>query len=471
VDDSQNISRRTVLGAGLSAPLAGLLAPGNGESMAGSAPVVTLAADQASYDPGTPATVTATITDADNQTETLTTTGTDALGLDVTQVETITRKDHFTIEWSVDGQPQPDLNNMTTVTITVPTADAGSTMTVGALVTDRQHHTATASLTLPVTKPASGMAFGCAVNKLPSPSTLTRTQRWNAFTAAIGTAPRLLRVYLSPSDTARLLTMYEANPTRTDFWPLTANPDSAGDIWTPGTPHPHDVLLSWKPNVDDYLAGRYDGLTRAVASQYPGPGLLRWTAYHEPYDDVAAGSLNLAKWQAVISRHMDLTDQFNHVNIWVVLTGEQFETQFQGTAKDPDRFYVLGVHGVAGDRYNVPSVKHDGSTWWTPQRMFDPYTAWCQEKNVAAGLWEYGAAADFADSAHRSRDLLAVVGYCEVAEYEVLSWFDATGPKGDWQVDSIIHRDSYYPNAIGAVQSITSDPTSAQTWHDIVRGQ
>lgn len=442
--------------------------------MAGSAPTVVLSSDQppSKYDVGDVATVTATITDPDiKPAETLVLAGTDALNLEVEQVTTTSRAERFKTLWTVDGEHVPAFDNLTVVQLTVPLGAAGVGMLVDVEVTDRQQNTAGDNILLEVNvppPPAPTLAFGCAIGGLPDGS-LTRTQRWNNFTNAIGDAPRVMRVYLNDTETEQLIQKYEANPGRSDLWPV------AGDIWTPGTPHKHDVALSMKPNLGQYVAGRYDGLDNALNEQYPGPGPFRKTCWHEPYDNIfKSHDFTLAEYKAVITHLVELSAPYERVQPWIVLTGDAFDLNAVGTDKDPDTFYVPGVYGVAGDRYQVPSAWHDDlHPWWTPERMFDRYVAWCRAKGVAAGLWEYGCMPDFNDVNRKSRDLVATVNYVKANGIEVFLWFDNYGPKGDWYVDEIIHREWYYDGTnrkVGLViPPIVYDAASAATWHDIVR--
>lgn len=459
-----DLTRRSLIKGAALVPLAKTL---GGERMPGNPPVLTLVSDQPSYKPGSTAALTLTITDKDNVTEPLTTSGTDALGLDVTVAAVTTRKEGFQVRWTVDGVAQPDWNDDLLVAVPIPTtAKAGVPVVVTAQVTDRQKNVVSQSLALQVVAPVRKLELGCAIAAAPNGK--NRQTRWSEFVATTASAPRRLqRAYAGESATAKLLALYEADPTRTDLWQQLNNLGV-----TVGQETERSVLLSVKVVLDDCLAGRYDGLLRALATQYKGQGKLRITTWHEPYDNVVDGSLDLAKWRSCIARFVSVLAPFDHVQVWVVLTGEQFENQFVGTAKDPDRFYVPGVYGVAGDRYNVPSIRHDGTPWWTSARMFDPYSAWCRNKNVAPGLWEYGAFHDDADPDRRSRDMINVRDYCAANGYEVLSWFDAPGPKGPWFVDLIVHLadpPGYYPaQPVGSVVSVAPDGHSADTWHMMV---
>jgi hypothetical protein len=418
--------------------------------------------------------VTATITDPDNTVEPLTTTGTDALGLDVTEDEITTRRDRFTTKWTIDGEYHPELDNLVQVQTVIPSDAAGVGLVVEIAVEDRQHNPASDSILLEVNvppPPAPTLILGCAIGGLPDGSK-SRTTRFNEFLAAIpADAEPTLRVYLTEPQTEQLIQKWEANPGRTDLWPV------AGDIWTPGTPHRHDVALSMKPNLGQYVAGRYDGLDHALNEQYPGPGRFRKTCYHEPYDNIYKDNqFTLAEYKAMIGHLVELSAPYDYVDPWIVLTGDAFDLNAVGTNKDPDHFFVPGVVGVAGDRYQVPSAWHDEGTpteheWWTTARMFDRYVAKCAAWGVEAGFWEYGCMPDFTQPNRKSQDLLAVFNYCVANGVKILLWFDNFGPKGDWYVDAIIHRTKYFDDTgtpVGTViPPILYDSASANTWHSL----
>lgn len=452
-----------------------------------SSPQVQVTLDADGYNVGENLTASANVSDADNQTVTIDPPAfTDPeTGLSVDSFQTVQYTENFDYEWLVNGvvaatganvRTVPDLSFMVT-------ADFVGQLNIGCHVTDAQGNEASDSVSTTVTDPtppAPALVLGCAIGALPSPSTLTRVQRWAAFQNDIKAAnggvmpPHVLRVYLDPGKTEAMIDAWEAQPGRTDLWALMSNtPNSAGDIWTPGTPHPHDILLSLKVNHSQMAQGRYDEFLRALYAQYLDLdtllGRIRVAFNHEPYDDIyKSGSLTLSDWKATNTRAMNIAYEFDHVDPWIVLTGEQFDPVNAGTNKGPDNFWIPGMKGVAGDRYQVPSSRHDGTTWWTDEYMFDHYVAWCQSKGCEAGLWEYGCMPDFNNLTKKSQDMIAVKGYSEANGIVVLSWFDNYGPKGDWYVDAIVHRTSYYPNTIGTVvPPITTDAASANTWHSL----
>lgn len=439
--------------------------------MSGSAPTLKLTADNMNPDPGDNVGINLVITDVDDTTEMLETSGTDALHREVTQDTTIVRDDvPQSILWTVGGNRIPNLDGLSSFQWPITAADAGKTLVVAVDVIDAQGNPASASIGLQVTAPpppTPKLALGCAIGALPDGSR-SRTARWTDFVAATPGARKVMRVYLDEVQTEALIKKYEANPNRTDLWPI------AGDIWTPGTPHPHDIAVSLKVNHAQMAAGRYVGLIKALCRQYPGPGIFRVTCWHEPYDNIfKSHQFTLAEYKATIAKLITIVAEFGpKVQPWIVLTGEQFDKVNVGTDKDPDTFFVPGVYGVAGDRYQVPSCKHDGSLWWSQPFMHDRYTAWCRGKGVAAGLWEYASAVDFADPQHRSQDLIAAVGYAEFSGIEVFLWFDNVGPKGDWYVDADVRRARYYPPEGVAqepiVGTIKPDPITANTWHQLV---
>lgn len=88
-------------------------------------PVVTPKLDQASYEPGDPITVSWTVVDADNSTETLRLEGTDSQGNAVVVNVTVNRLDPFTMNrvwWPRTGANLAINQATRTATGTVPTA-------------------------------------------------------------------------------------------------------------------------------------------------------------------------------------------------------------------------------------------------------------------------------------------------------------------------------------------------------------
>lgn len=421
--------------------------------MKGSAPSVAIQPDKAGYTEGDMVTVTSTVTDKDTGQSIIT--GVDDSGVDV--VQTTMRTDRFVYDWRLEG-----VQIGSDASVRFP-AELTKTH-VSLTVTDRQGNTGSDAKTLVIEPKPVGIALGCAMGAMIDGSR-SRTQRWQDFENAIGNSPRVLRVYLNEAQTETLIQKWEANHAA-QLWPV------AGDIWTVGTPHVHDIALSMKPNHVQYAAGRYDGLIQALCAQYPGPGIFRITHWHEPYDNIYKGAdFTLAQYKATIARMIQLTAPYENVQPWIVLTGEAFDLNEEGGDKDPDHYLVPGIYGVAGDRYQVPSQRHDGTPWWTPEFMFGRYVAWCRANGVAAGLWEYGCAPDFDNVNRRSQDLIATYNFCVANNIEVLLVFDNWGPKGPWYPDQIIHLTDYYtpndPDVGTVIPPIVYDQVSADTWHSL----
>jgi hypothetical protein len=423
----------------------------------------------------------AAVSDADNKVATLDTSGVESdTGLSVDVQETRTYHENFDFRWLVDGAEVlvgANVRSIPTITVTPSTAGSG---VVRCEIVDAQGNTAADEKTYTATEPAppppvSTLVLGCAIGGLPDGSK-TRNQRFVAFQSDVEAVngnvmpPHYLRVYLNESQTETLYQKWSTNH-NAQLWPV------PGDIWTPGTPHPHDIALSMKPNLAQFVAGRYDEMLVSLYTQYQALntllGRLIMTCFHEPYDNIYKDNqFTITDYKAMIGHLINVAAPFDYVDPWIVLTGDAFDLNAEGTNKDPDNFFVPGIVGVAGDRYQVPSAWHDTiHDWWTTERMFGRYVAWCAAKGVEAGFWEYGCMPDFDNLNRKSQDLIATYNYCVANGVKYLFWFDNFGPKGDWYVDAIIHRTKYFDDTgtpVGTViPPIVYDPASANTWHSL----
>lgn len=404
--------------------------------MTGHAPTVTLTVNPAGpYLPGTYIAAKATISDVDTTSSAYV----DSLGRDVT----VTRVDVEKIAWSWKSG---------TAMTPAATGDNPETMQVPAVsdvllctVTDRQGNTTTASCPVTVRAP---MLVGAAVAPYPN-SKRTLQQEYDAYVADCGHLD-YLRVYLNATEST-----IAAFPIT---WPV---PGEVTDYATRRT------MLSIKFDMAALAAGKYDAAIRKLIAAYPGEGLdlIPW---HEPEDDIAAGKLKLADWRAGVAHLVQLVAAIGdpRVQVWVVLMDFTFDS---ASGRHPDDYWVPGVDGYGIDSYNVPSVRHDGMVWKTPAQLADRFVVWADGYKVAKGWIEVGCAPDFADPTRRPAWLVAHGQYTRQHNFIRASYWDETGPKGDWQVRAVIKRGAYYPTSpLGAITSITTDTASAAAWRKAI---
>jgi hypothetical protein len=282
------------------------------------------------------------------------------------------------------------------------------------------------------------LKVGAAVAPYPA-SGHTLQQSYDAWVSACG-AVDFLRVYLNPSQSsvAALGTT----------WPV---PGETSDWASRG------CVLSIKFDMTALAAGSYDAKLTTLLGGYTGQW-LKICPYHEPEDNVESGSMLASTWRAGVAHLVSLVATIGNpkVKVWPILMGYTWDPV---SGRDPEDYWVPGVEGYAVDQYNLPSARHDSTTWKNAPVLMDAFTAWADAKGVQKGWTEVGCAPDFADSTRRPNWITTSYAYAVAHGYALFSWFDETGPKGDWQIRQAIHRAVYWPTVSNvATQTITSQP-------------
>lgn len=161
-----------------------------------SSPTVTVKLDKTSYKPGDLVTATAVIGDPDTRVETLDTLGkADGVAVQVHEVRTYT--DSADIAWSLAGQPVA--TNLNPYTFYAP----AEPVDLAVRVVDGQGHTADATITVSVDKPAPAMRIGFVS---PPRATKDNPYGWAEHFAAL------------PKDRTQMIAAYNEPGTKVDAW-------------------------------------------------------------------------------------------------------------------------------------------------------------------------------------------------------------------------------------------------------------
>lgn len=302
-----------------------------------------------------------------------------------------------------------------------------------------------ASGTVPIIQPQR-LVVGCAVSAYPQ-SGHSRNQEYATYVQQCG-QPGYLRVYLTPAQSTP-----GAFPVT---WPV---PGEMADWQQRGT------VLSAKVDPVAFAAGQYDTRVLAFLRSYTGV-FLDWTTLHEPEDDIKDGKFTAGQWRAALARAVTLNTLAGNPKTTVVaiLQGYTFD---HASGRDPQDYWVPGVTLYGVDDYDVPSVKHDGSPSPTAAAMQGTFVAWCNVKGVGKAWYEDGTAPDFANPGRRPTTIADHEQWVVANGYRRWSYFDSTGPKGDWYVRCVVRRTDYYPHTLGAITSVTQDPASTAAWRAV----
>jgi hypothetical protein len=341
-------------------------------------------------------------------------------------------------------------------------AGAGATAVIAApatsdtlrvTVVDGQGHKVTAAAAVNVVVPTM---WGVAIE--PDAGTKqTRQQAYDAYVTRCG-VPDYLRTYLNSAEST-----VAAFPTT---WPA---PHEVTDWATRGT------FESAKLDMAAAAAGKYDAVIRAHVAGYRGKR-LKFAPWHEPEDDIEAGTLKLADWRAGVTHLVTLFASINNplVELWVVLMDFTFDP---ASKRNPDDYWVPGVDGYGIDGYDVPSARHDGTPSKSPSQIAGAFSAWLDghvaklpagSKPVRKGWIEVGSVADFTDATKRPKWIASLGPFVEAENFTDVSYFSEPGPKGDWPLHQVVHRTAYYPaKPLGTVTSTAADTTSPTAWRKV----
>jgi hypothetical protein len=389
--------------------------------------------------PGDPLTITATATDPDTHTEGYDTTSVEADNIQLSQHTVLNFTDPLTIEWyweSVGVRFGRDVNPLTVI------APAESD-TLVCVVTDAGGHHEAASCPVTVTPvPVIEPAFGICLDPYPvmSGTKHTRQQEYDAYVSACG-QPAYLRVYLDPAHST-----VDAFPST---WPV---PGEVADFAGRG------CVLSAKFDQVKLANGLYDAKLTSLAQTFPGTFLVI-VDHHE----MEGGAFTAVQWRAGAGHMASVINGLGleHVTPWAILMDWTWDP---ASHRNPEDYWVPGMAGYAVDSYNVPSARHDSTVWKTPAQLMDRFVAWTIVKGVRAGWTEAGCCPDFGDPTRAAAWITGAVQYARDNELVLMSYFDAKGPKGYWNLRAIIQSQGYYPNALGAVTSITPDTARSAAW-------
>jgi hypothetical protein len=393
--------------------------------------------------PGDNLTITATATDADTHTEEYDTTSVETDNIRLSQHTVLSFTDDLTIAWYWESSGQLIAGNINPLTIIAP----AESDTLVCVVTDAGGHEAEASCLVIVTPvPVPVPKFGICLDPYPvmSGTKHTRQQEYNAYVDACG-QPDYLRVYLDPAHST-----VDAFPSS---WPVAGEVEDFAE---------RGCVLSAKFDQVKLANGFYDASLTSLARSFPGTFLVI-VDHHEMEDDIEGGAFTAVQWRAGAGHMANVINalQLPNVEPWAILMDWTWDP---ASHRDPENYWVPGLKGYAVDSYNVPSARHDSTVWKTPAQLMDRFVAWTIVKGVKAGWTEVGCCPDFGDPTRAAAWITGAVQYARDNELALMSYFDAKGPKGYWNLRAIIQTQGYYPNALGSVTSITPDTSRPVAW-------
>ncbi|MEV0425622.1 DNRLRE domain-containing protein [Micromonospora sp. NPDC050495] len=221
----------------------------------------------------------------------------------------------------------------------------------------------------------------------------------------------------------------------------------------PAWPGPLDVgsralVVSFKGNARDYLAGRYDDQMRQWFAGAPRDRDVYWVYYHEPEDNIRDGEFTAADYRAAWRRLSALADEAGNPRLFATQVLMQW-TVVPASGRDWRDYYpgdgVLDV--LAWDIYNYDAAK---GRYLAPATLVDPAVAVNTTVGLPIAVAELGShIATGDDGTARAVWVRAINQYLGQRGSRWNLWFDLSWPTGDYRL---------------------RDPAGVSAWRDFCQG-
>jgi hypothetical protein len=193
------------------------------------------------------------------------------------------------------------------------------------------------------------------------------------------------------------------------------------------------AIISFKLDPRAVLSGRYDQAMRRWFATAPNDRDVYWVYYHEPEDNIAAGSFSAADYRAAWRRLRSLADEAHNPRLHATLV-------LMGWTLDPRsgrdwRDYYPGkdvIQALGWDVYNLADGK---GRYETPQAMYERVVSTSEAEGLPFGVAETGSLVVRGDDgSKRAEWLRATNSYLTAHNALWVAYFDLKWSNGDYRL-------------------------------------